>query len=222
VTRELTKGFSRLGDLDPSVLSVLQATSTLSVASRAWRGVAHEAFLDPRFFSISPETSREWEPVIFNLTGTDKQTFVDLVGRISATPAGGLFTSRDLEISTRVMNLRRMAYAVFVAPKNHFLTHLPAIQEKLVDVLKGSASALVQAEVARLINFLQLFHLRTDLFKYARVALSSLTTQHDEHLAGFVERTRMYAAPSRDCNTHDNEDRTFPADPLGNTARWGG
>ncbi len=138
---------SRLGDVEASILGVLQAISEISSASRAWKGVVYEAFIDNRFFSMPHEAAQAWNPIIFSLTGSEKQTFIELINRISATPAGGLFTSRDMEVASRTMNLRRMAYAVFAAPKNHFLSHLPAIQEKLVDVLRGSSSPLVQAEV---------------------------------------------------------------------------
>jgi hypothetical protein len=45
------------------------------------------------------------------------------------------------------MNLRRMSYILLCGEKNQFLTSLPSIQEKLVDVLKNTSAPVVQAEV---------------------------------------------------------------------------
>jgi hypothetical protein len=47
----------------------------------------------------------------------------------------------------RSLNLRRLALVLFTGEKNHFLTQLPAIQEKLVDILRNVPSPIVQCEV---------------------------------------------------------------------------
>ena len=48
----------------------------------------------------------------------------------------------------RSLNLRRLSFILYTGEKNHFLTQLPAIQEKLVDVLRmTSVSPIVQSEV---------------------------------------------------------------------------
>ncbi len=48
----------------------------------------------------------------------------------------------------RSLNLRRLSFVLYTGEKNHFLTRLPTIQEKLVDVLRmTSVSSIVQSEV---------------------------------------------------------------------------
>jgi hypothetical protein len=47
----------------------------------------------------------------------------------------------------RSLNLRRLALVLFTGEKNHFLIQLPAVQEKLVDILRNVPSPLVQCEV---------------------------------------------------------------------------
>jgi len=47
----------------------------------------------------------------------------------------------------RSLNLRRLSYVVFTGEKNHFLTQLPTIQEKLVDIFRSVPSPVVQCEV---------------------------------------------------------------------------
>jgi hypothetical protein len=47
----------------------------------------------------------------------------------------------------RSLSLRRLSYAIFASEKNHFLTQLPTIQERLVDVFRNVPSPVVQSEV---------------------------------------------------------------------------
>jgi hypothetical protein len=47
----------------------------------------------------------------------------------------------------RSLNVRRLSFALFTGDKNAFLTQLPTIQEKLVDILKNVSAPIVQSEV---------------------------------------------------------------------------
>jgi len=47
----------------------------------------------------------------------------------------------------RSLNLRRLSYVLFTGEKNHFLTQLPTIQEKLVDIFRTVSSPIVQGEM---------------------------------------------------------------------------
>ena len=47
----------------------------------------------------------------------------------------------------RSLNLRRLSYVLLSGEKNHFLTQLPSIQEKLVDTLRNVSAPVVQCEV---------------------------------------------------------------------------
>lgn len=47
----------------------------------------------------------------------------------------------------RSLNLRRLSFVLFTGEKNHFLTQLPTVQEKLVDILRNVPSPIVQSEV---------------------------------------------------------------------------
>jgi uncharacterized membrane protein len=70
-----------------------------------------------------------------------------VVGKVTSTPSTNIFTNRETENQLRSMNLRRMSYILLCGEKNQFLTSLPTIQEKLVDVLKNTSAPVVQAEV---------------------------------------------------------------------------
>lgn len=47
----------------------------------------------------------------------------------------------------RSLNLRRLSFVLFAGDKNHFITQLPTIQEKLVDILRNVSAPIVQSEV---------------------------------------------------------------------------
>ena len=47
----------------------------------------------------------------------------------------------------RSLNVRRLSFVLFTGDKNAFLTQLPTIQEKLVDILKNVSAPIVQSEV---------------------------------------------------------------------------
>lgn len=50
----------------------------------------------------------------------------------------------------RSLNLRRLSFALFAGERNQYLGQLPAIQEKLVDLLRSSTLApVVLSEVSR-------------------------------------------------------------------------
>jgi hypothetical protein len=70
-----------------------------------------------------------------------------VVGKVTSAPSTNIFTNRETENQLRSMNLRRMSYILLCGEKNQFLTSLPSIQEKLVDVLKNTSAPVVQAEV---------------------------------------------------------------------------
>jgi len=47
----------------------------------------------------------------------------------------------------RSLNIRRLSFVLFTGDKNHFLTQLPSVQEKLVDILRNVTAPIVQSEV---------------------------------------------------------------------------
>ena len=82
------------------------------------------------------------------LINSDGERFGELLGRISAAPSANIFTNREQEMMSRSSNLRRLTFVLLAAEENHYLTQLPAIQEKLVDILRTNVvSPRVHSEV---------------------------------------------------------------------------
>jgi hypothetical protein len=78
-------------------------------------------------------------------------------GKIASAPSANIFTNREYEMLVRSLNLRRLSLVVLAGSPNKFLTQLPSIQEKLVDVLKSSAAPVVQSEVRRPLPWRELY-----------------------------------------------------------------
>jgi len=48
---------------------------------------------------------------------------------------------------SRALSLRRLSYAILAGEKNAYLIQLPAIQEKLVEILRANVGEIVHSEV---------------------------------------------------------------------------
>jgi hypothetical protein len=102
---------------------------------------------DNRLFNCNPADANRWRPIIKTLHDSDKTTLPELLGKLTNAPSANIFTNREYEMLLRSLNLRRLSYVLFTGEKNHFLTQLPTIQEKLVDIFRTVSSPIVQGEV---------------------------------------------------------------------------
>ncbi|KAH8099733.1 Dopey, N-terminal-domain-containing protein [Cristinia sonorae] len=141
------KGRSRPLDVDDNVLSVLREMTRLSVAMKAWRAPIVEVLNDNRCFNSTPNAGNKWRLMIKMLFDTDKTALTELLSRVTTAPSANIFTNREYEMLLRSLNLRRLSYVLLSGEKNHFLTQLPTIQEKLVDTLRNVNAPIVQSEV---------------------------------------------------------------------------
>lgn len=67
--------------------------------------------------------------------------------KFSTAPSANIFANKEYEMLQRSLNVRRLSFALFTGDKNQFLTQLPMIQEKLVDILRNVPAPIVQSEV---------------------------------------------------------------------------
>lgn len=147
VVNPALKGKTRPLDVDESVLSILQEMTRIGAAIKAWRSPVSEAFNDNRCFNSTPDAGGKWKGMVKALFDVDKTSLSELLGKITTAPSANIFTNREYEMLLRSLNMRRLSYVLLSSEKNHFLTQLPAIQEKLVDTLRNVSSPVVQSEV---------------------------------------------------------------------------
>ncbi|OCH88751.1 hypothetical protein OBBRIDRAFT_64803 [Obba rivulosa] len=141
------KGKSRPLDVEDSILAILQELTRISSGVKAWKSPIVEVFYDNRCFNSTPQAGRKWRPMVKSLFDTDKAALPELLGKITTSPSANIFTNREYEMLLRSLNLRRLSYVILSSEKNHFLTQLPSIQEKLVDTLRNVSAPIVQSEV---------------------------------------------------------------------------
>ncbi|KAK4051842.1 hypothetical protein OIV83_002547 [Microbotryomycetes sp. JL201] len=138
---------SRTFDMDPTVFELLHEMARNSQTLKAWRASVSDAFGDNRFFNAPPHMHQQWKPVVNALMASDKERLVELLAKISTVSSANIFTNRELESLSRALSLRRLTYVIFAGEKDRFLTQLPGIQEKLVDLLRSPVGDMVHAEV---------------------------------------------------------------------------
>ena len=152
-------------DVDSTVLAIVREMAKIPAALKAWRTPVTELLNDNRLFNCNREAAENWRPVVKTLFDADKAAFPELlcmvhfsligvlgidiksIAKVTTAPSANIFTNREYEMLLRSLNVRRLSFALFTGDKNHFLTQLPSIQEKLVDILKNVSAPIVQSEV---------------------------------------------------------------------------
>lgn len=148
-------------------MKLLHELSRLQNNQKTWKKDVGDAFNDVRFFSMNPLLVRDdWLPLLRQWTVADKDKMPEIVGRISApTTAGIVFgvgaTSARLEGDRKTqLNLRRIAVLILASAEDAFVTELPSIFNKLVELLAAtstsSPSSMTRADVYMVIRALVL------------------------------------------------------------------
>jgi hypothetical protein len=146
---------------------LLQELTRLPNNQKTWKKDIGDAFNDARFFS-SPVTlvQDDWLPLLKQWTITDKDRMAEILNRItSPTTAGIVFgvgaTSARLEADRKTqLNLRRAATLILATTTDTFVTDLPMILERLVELLAAtstsSPSSTTRAEIYMVVRALVL------------------------------------------------------------------
>ena len=150
-----------------TMLTLIQELSRLPNNQKSWKKDVSDAFNDPRFFSSSiPLVHAGWLPLLKQWAVADKERMPDLLARITPpTTAGIVFgvgaTSARLEADRKTqLTLRRIAALVLACGADAFTADLPAVADKLTELLAATAtsspSSTTRAEVYMLLRALVL------------------------------------------------------------------
>ncbi|KAJ2854073.1 hypothetical protein FB639_006434, partial [Coemansia asiatica] len=139
------------------VLRCLAALSQQASLMKVWKREVWEFFCDSKFFpesttsqhtTMTPALAQLWRHLVRTLLTSEKERFAEVLGKISSASSGpALFANREHEAQMRAISLRRLSFVVWAGATNQYLTSLPQIQERLVDILKNSPHPVVQMEV---------------------------------------------------------------------------
>jgi hypothetical protein len=150
-------------DVDTVIVDMVREMVRIPAALKSWRGPVADLLNDNRLFNSTSEMATTWKPVVKALFDVDKTAFPELLSqsvittaenhlmtvsaKVSTAPSANIFTNREYEMLLRSLNLRRLSYVLFSGEKNHSITLLPTIQEKLVDIFRNVSAPIVQSEV---------------------------------------------------------------------------
>ncbi|KAJ4470942.1 Dopey, N-terminal-domain-containing protein [Lentinula aciculospora] len=141
------KGKTKPMEVDPIIVNIIHEMSRMPSAFKTWKSPVTELLNDNKVFNGAPDAAEPWKPIIKTIFDSDKTAFPELLNKISTAPSANIFTNREYEMLVRSLNLRRLSFVLLAGDKNHYLTVLPSIQEKLVDVLRNVTTPIVQSEV---------------------------------------------------------------------------
>ncbi|KAI0539668.1 putative regulator of reproduction dopa [Xylaria digitata] len=141
-----SKGFP--DTITKTTLTLLQELTRLPSNQKTWKKDVGDAFNDPRFFTSSATlVQSDWLPLLKLWTVTDKDRMAEILSRISSpTTAGIVFgvgaTSARLEADRKTqLNLRRIATLILACGTDTFVTDLPAILGRVVELLAATATS---------------------------------------------------------------------------------
>jgi len=160
-----SKGFP--DTVSKNMLTLLYELTRLQNNQKTWKKDIGDAFNDPRFFSASTElVQSDWLPLLHQWARSDKERITEILSRITPpTTAGIVFgvgaTSARLEADRKTqLNLRRIATLIMASGTDVFVADLPAILERLVELLAATAtsspSSTTRAEIYMVIRALTL------------------------------------------------------------------
>ncbi|KAE9402080.1 hypothetical protein BT96DRAFT_1088416 [Gymnopus androsaceus JB14] len=147
ITGPSLKGKSKPMEVEAIIVTMVYEMSRMPSAFKTWRFPVTELLNDNRLFNGASDAAEVWKPIIKTIFDTDKTAIPELLNKISTTPSANIFTNREYKMLLHSLNLRRLSFVLLTGDKNHYLTILPSIREKLVNVLCNVTAPIVQSEV---------------------------------------------------------------------------
>ena len=154
-------------NVSKSTLVLLHQLTRLPNTQKSWKKDLTDAFNDSRFFGNAVAlVNSHWLTLLKQWTLSDKERMPEIISRLVApTTAGIVFgvgaTSARLEADRKTqLNLRRVSTLILAAMTDNFVADLPAMLEKIVDLLSAttssSPSSTTRADIYLLIRALAL------------------------------------------------------------------
>ncbi|KAL3418993.1 hypothetical protein PVAG01_09214 [Phlyctema vagabunda] len=131
-----------------STLVLVYQLTRLPNVQKSWKRDLGDAFNDARFF-LNKVTlvESDWLPLLRQWVLSDKERMPELFSRLTTPSTAGIVfgvgaTSARLEADRKTqLNLRRIATLVLATVNDHFISDLPSLQERLVDLLSATSTS---------------------------------------------------------------------------------
>ncbi|KAL5343620.1 protein dopey [Aspergillus crustosus] len=164
-------------NLNPSFMTLLQLISKIPAASKVWKKDVAEAFNDPRFFGSQVDFVKGgWMNLLRQWVLVDKDRLSELMSRLTPPSTAGIMfgvgaSAARLEADRKAqLNLRRISLVLLSASDDYFIAEMPALLQKLEDLLGASASSspssATRAEIFMVLRALLLKSTATTLSQF--------------------------------------------------------
>ncbi|KAL4887184.1 protein dopey [Aspergillus karnatakaensis] len=164
-------------NLNSSFMNLLQLISKIPAASKVWKKDVAEAFNDQRFFGLQIDLVKgSWMNLLRQWVLVDKDRLSELMSRLTPpTTAGIMFgvgaSAARLEADRKAqLNLRRISLVLLSANDDYFIAEMPALLQKLEDLLGATASSspssATRAEIFMVLRALVLKSTATTLSQF--------------------------------------------------------
>ncbi|RMJ21195.1 cellular morphogenesis regulator DopA [Aspergillus sp. HF37] len=154
-------------NVNRNFVAVLQHMVKIPAGAKSWKKDIADAFNDPRFFGSSIELVKNgWMSLLRQWVLADRERLSELMSRLPPPSSAGLMfgvgaSAARLEADRKAqLNLRRIALLILSANSDYFIGELPALLQKLEDLLgatnSSSPSSATRAEVFMVLRALVL------------------------------------------------------------------
>ncbi|KAL2815781.1 Dopey, N-terminal-domain-containing protein [Aspergillus cavernicola] len=187
-------------NLNHSFMALLQHVVKIPQAAKVWKKDVAEAFNDPRFFGSQIDLVKgDWMNLLRQWVLADKDRLSDLMSRLTTPSTAGIMfgvgaSAARLEADRKAqLNLRRISVVILSASNDYFVGEMPALLQKLEDLLaataSSSASSTTRAEIFMVLRALTLKSTATTLSQFwplingeLQEAISAISTGNQQEL----------------------------------------
>ena len=104
-------------------------------STKAWKRDLWEAFLENSFLTM-PHFYFSALSDAFRIITQEPDKFSEILYKFSTSTTASMFLSKDAEILSKALNIRRLSFLTFWGNFDVFRIHLPSLQEKLVELIR--------------------------------------------------------------------------------------
>ncbi|KAJ5773269.1 Dopey N-terminal [Penicillium paradoxum] len=135
-------------NLNRNVMVLLQQMAKVPAAAKMWKKDVSDAFNDARFFGLQLDLVKSsWMDLLRQWILADKERLSELLVRLPPPSSAGIMfgvgaSAARLEADRKAqLNLRRIALLLLSASDDYFVGELPALLQKLEDLLAATSSS---------------------------------------------------------------------------------
>jgi hypothetical protein len=135
-------------NLNTSFMALLQHISKIPQAAKIWKKDVADAFNDPRFFGSQLDLVKGgWMTLLRQWALVDKDRLSEIMTRLTPPATAGIMfgvgaSAARLDADRKAqLNLRRISLLVLSTAEDYFIAEMPALLQKLEDLLGATASS---------------------------------------------------------------------------------